>query len=183
LEDVNPLLEMDELVLKKKVFSVREHYDLEDRGGTKVGEAEGNLFQFPAKFVVTDIDGLELMYIEGKIFSIRKQFSLYDNNGNVLGTIKKKLVKLIGQEYWIERDGAEFMRIHGDFTDHDYLMQEANGVQVASVHKKWFAIRDQLGLSILGKDVDHRLVLGALIVIEHLEVTERAAERSNQSGC
>jgi uncharacterized protein YxjI len=158
-------------MLKKKILSVREHYDLEDRTGTKLGEADGNLFQFPAKFVVIDTSGAELMRIEGKVFALRKQFTFYDNAGRELGTIKKKIAKLIGEEYWVERDGVEFMRIYGNFTEHDYQMQ-VSGVQVASVHKKWVSVRDQLGLSITG-EVDHRVVIGALIVIEHVEVTEK----------
>ena len=65
----------------------------------------------------------------------------------------------------------EFMRIYGNFTEHDYQMT-VNGAQVALVHKKWFAVRDQIGLSITG-EVDHRVAIGAVIVIEHVEVTER----------
>jgi uncharacterized protein YxjI len=173
----SPLLGTNEIVLKKKILSIREHYDLEDRNGNKLGEAEGNLFQFPAMFDVKDLNGLELMHIEGKIFSLRKQFSFHDSSGKDLGTIKKKVVKLIGEEYWLERNGVEFMRIYGNFTVHDYVMQ-VNGLDVASVHKKWVAVRDEIGLSIIG-DVDHRIVLGALIVIEHNEVT---AQVSRQSG-
>jgi uncharacterized protein YxjI len=177
LTDVNPLLAINEIVLKKKMISMKEHYDLEDRSGMKLGVAEGNLFQFPARFVIKNINGSELMHIEGKIFSLRKQFSLYDNSGQLLGTIKKKLVKLIGQEYWVERNGVDFMRILGDFTGHDYQM-EVNGVQVTTVHKKWFSVRDLIGLSITGEAVDHRVVLGALIVIEHIEVTKRTRDNS-----
>jgi uncharacterized protein YxjI len=55
---------------------------------------------------------------------------------------------------------------------------EANGVQVATVHKKWFSVRDQIELSITGEAVDHRVVLGALIVIEHIEVTGRTRDNS-----
>lgn len=172
----SPLLGTNEIVLKKKILSIREHYDLEDRNGKKLGEAEGNLFQFPAMFDVKDLNGLELMHIEGKIFSLRKQFSFHDSSGKDLGTIKKKLAKLIGEEYWVERDGVEFMRIYGNFTVHDYVMQ-VNGLDVASVHKKWVAVRDEIGLSIIG-EVDHRIVLGALIVIEHNEVTEQVSRQS-----
>jgi uncharacterized protein YxjI len=111
------------------------------------------------------------MQVRGKVLSLRNEFTFHDNAGAELGTIKKKIVKLIGQEYWIEKDGREFMRIYGNFTEHDYRM-EINGVQVASVHKKWVSVRDQLGISITG-DVDHRVVIGAVIVIEHVEVTER----------
>jgi uncharacterized protein YxjI len=172
LSDTNSLLGINDFVLKKKILSMREHYDLEDRNGMKLGEADGNLFQFPAKFVVVDGRGSELMHLEGKVISLRSQFTFYDDTGKELGTIKKKLAKLIGEEFWVERGGIEFMRIFGNFSEHDYQMQ-ANGVQVASVHKKWFSVRDQLGVSITG-EVDHRVVIGAVIVIEHVEVTERA---------
>jgi hypothetical protein len=62
------------------------------------------------------------------------------------------------------------MRIYGDFTERDYT-KEVQGVPVASVHKKWVSLRDQIGISITG-EVDHRVVIGAVIVIEHIEVTE-----------
>ena len=171
MSSANSLLGTNDLVLKKKILSVREHYDLEDATGTKLGEADGNLIQFPAKFVVIDTNGSELMQVKGKVLSLRNQFTFYDNAGAELGTIKKKIVKLIGEEYWVEKDRREFMRIYGNFTEHDYQMQ-VNGVQVASVHKKWVSVRDQLGVSITG-EADHRVVIGAVIVIEHVEVTER----------
>lgn len=171
MSSANSLFETNDLVLKKKILSVREHYDLEDLSGTKLGEADGNLIQFPAKFVIIDTNGSELMQIKGRVLSLRNQFTFYDNAGAELGTIKKKIVKLIGEEYWVEKERREFMRIYGNFTEHDYRM-EINGVQVASVHKKWVSVRDQLGVSITG-EADHRVVIGAMIVIEHIEVTER----------
>lgn len=171
MSGTNSLFGINELVLKKKILSVREHYDLEDVSGTKLGEADGNLFQFPAKFVVIDTNGSELMHLKGKVLSLRNQFTFYDNAGAELGSIRKKIVKLIGEEYWVEKDGVEFMRIYGNFTEHDYQMQ-VNGVQVVSVHKKWVSVRDTFEVSITG-DADHWVVIGAVIVIEHVEVTER----------
>ena len=171
MSDSNFLFETNEIVLKKKILSVREHYDFEDLKGTKLGEAEGNILQFPPKFVLFDNHGSELMHLEGKIVSIRNQFTIYDNQGAELGTIKKKIVKLIGEEFWVEKNGVEFMRIYGDFTEHDYQF-EVEGALVASVHKKWVTLRDQIEISITG-EVDHRVIIGAVIVIEHIEVIER----------
>jgi uncharacterized protein YxjI len=158
-------------VLKKKILSVREHYDFEDLRGTKLGVAEGNILQFPPKFTLFDNHGLELMHLEGKMVSIRNQFTIYDNHGVELGTIKKKILKLIGEEFWVEKNGVEFMRICGDFTEHDYQF-EINGALVASVHKKWVTLRDQIEIS-MTNEVDHRIIIGAAIVIEHIEVNER----------
>jgi uncharacterized protein YxjI len=170
------LLEAADFVMKKKILSLHEHYDFEDLSATKLGEADGNFFQFPAKFLVVDIHGLELMHLEGKVFSLRHEFHIHSPEGEDLGTMKRKIAKLVGEEFWLEKDGVEFMRIYGNFTEHDYQM-EVNGVSVASVHKKWMTVRDQFGVSITG-DVDHRVVIGAVIIIEHVEVTERAAGSS-----
>jgi uncharacterized protein YxjI len=171
MSNPNFLFETNSIVMKKKILSVREHYDFEDLNGAKLGEADGAILQFPPKFVVIDNHGSELMHLEGKLLSFRNQFTIYDNQNAELGTIKKKITKLIGEEYWIEKNGVEFMRIYGDFTEHDYQM-EVEGVAVASVHKKWVSVRDQIGISMTG-ETDHRVVIGAVIVIEHIEVTER----------
>jgi len=175
MSNTGSLFTLNDFVLKKKILSLREHYDIEDKNGVKYGEAEGNLFQFPAKFVIFDNNHSELMRIEGKMFSLRNQFTFRDVSGAELGTIKKKIMKLIGEEYWIEKGGVESMRIYGDFTEHEYQM-EVNQVPVASVHRKWFTVRDQLGISITGQ-VDSRIVLAAVIVIEHIEVTERGHQQ------
>ena len=167
----NFLFEINDIVMKKKILSVLEHYDFEDVKGGKLGEVNGNIIQVPPKFVIVDTHGSELMHLKGKILSFRNQFTFFDNTGAELGTIKKKIVKLIGEEYWVEKDGVEFMRIYGNFTEHDYRM-EVNGVPVAYVHKKWVSMRDQMGVSMTG-GTDHRIVIGAVIVIEHIEVTER----------
>jgi uncharacterized protein YxjI len=174
------LLEANDFIIKKKILSLREHYDFEDLTGTKIGEADGNLFQFPAKFAVIDTHGLEAMHLEGKVLSLRQQFTFHGATGEELGTIKKKIVKLIGKEFWVEKDGVEFMRIYGNFTEHDYQIA-VNGVQVASVHKKWVTVRDTLEVSITGK-VDHRVIIGAVIVIEHVEVTEKNSANSSNFG-
>ncbi len=165
------LLEANDFIMKKKIISAREHYDFEDLTGNKLGEADGNFVQVPAKFDVKDTHEVELMHLEGKVFSLRKEFSFFGSGNENVGTIKKKLAKFVGEEFWVEKDGVEFMRIYGDFTEHEYQM-EVNGTTVASVHRKWVSVRDQLGVSITG-NVDHRVVIGAVIVIEHVEVTER----------
>lgn len=179
-----PFLEAREVVMKKKIFSMREHYDFEDPSGKKIGEGDGNFFQMPAKFVIyATSDSLgnavkqEIMHIDGKLISLRHEFRLYDAAGVLLGTMKKKIVKLIGQEYWLERDGVELMRVYGNFTAHEYQMT-INGQLVAQVHKKWVAIRDQFEVTTTG-EVDHRLVLGAVIVVEHVEVTERDSNHNS----
>jgi uncharacterized protein YxjI len=114
------LLSSRDLILNKKILSVREHYDIQSTAGNPLGQAEGNFFQFPAKFEVKDSSGAQVMYIEGKLVSLRREFRMFDAAGTLLGAIKKKIVKLIGSEYWLELNGNQFARIYGNFVEHDY---------------------------------------------------------------
>ena len=170
------LLEVNDFIIQKKILSAHEHYDFLDLQGNKLGEADGKLVQVPPKFVVMDTHGLELMRLQGKALSLRSEFNFYGSGGEELGTIKKKLAKFFGQEFWVEKDGSEFMRIYGNFTAHEYQVEVA-GQMVAAVHRKWVSLRDQIGVSITG-NVDHRIVIGAVIVIERVEVTERQSNLS-----
>lgn len=162
---------MNDIVMKKKILSMREHYDLEDTRGNKLGEGDGNFFQMPAKFRVLDNSGREVMHINGKLISIRHEFDFFNDQGNELGKIKKKIVKLFGSEYWVEQNGVETVRVYGNFYEHDYRF-EMNKQEVAQVHKKWVSLRDTFGISVTGQ-VDHRIVIGSVIAIEHEEVSER----------
>jgi len=173
------LLEANDFIVKKKILSVHEHYDFEDLQGNKLGEADGNLVQVPPKFDIKDNHGMELMHLQGKVFSIHNEFTFNGQANEMLGTIKRKIVKLVGSEYWVEKNGKEFMRIYGNFTDHEYQMEVA-GVPIASVHRKWVSMRDQLGVSITG-DVDHHVVIGAVTAIEHLEVTKKQSSQGSMN--
>jgi uncharacterized protein YxjI len=164
------LLEASDFIAQKKILSAHEHYDFLDLQGNKLGEADGNLVQVPPKFQVKDAHGLEFMHLQGKTLSLHREFTLYGQSGEELAIIKKKVATFGGQEYWVEKDGQEFMRVYGDFTNHEYQM-EAAGQSVAAVHRKWVSLRDQMGVSIAG-NVDHRVVIAAVIVIEHVEVSQ-----------
>jgi uncharacterized protein YxjI len=68
------------------------------------------------------------------------------------------------------------MRIFGDFTEHEYQMETA-GQTVAAVRRKWVSLRDQMAVEITG-DIDHQIVIGSIVVIEHVEATENHSSSS-----
>ncbi len=193
MSNTNSLLEIDNLILKrygnidiiKKIWKNRIlsilHYDLEDRAGTKLGEA---FLSELSKFVVNDASGSEVMHIEragmhaGLHVVIRDPFTFYDPAGEELGTMQRKLATFFGrEEFWVEKDGVEFMRIYVDSSERNYKMQ-VRGFQVASAYKHMRAFRpEQLDISIIG-GVDRRVVIGAVIVIEFLNATTRISSSS-----
>lgn len=166
------LIESSEFIIQKKILSAHEHYDFLDLKGNALGEADGNLIQVPPKFEIKDTHGQQLMHLQGKTLSLHREFTIFGADGEAVATLKKKVATFGGQEYWAEKpDGSECMRIYGDFTNHQYQI-ETNAQTVAAVNRKWVSLRDQMGVSITG-EVDHRIVIGAAIIIEHIEVTEQ----------
>ncbi len=174
------LLDASEFIIQKKILSAHEHYDFLDLQGNKLAEADGSLIQIPPKFEIKDTHNIELLNMQGKTLSLHHEFTIYGTTGEELGTIKKKIATLGHQEYWLEKNGQEFMRIYGDFTSHEYQMETA-GQSVAAVHKKWVSLRDEMGVSITG-NIDRRIIIGAVIVIEHVEVTERQSSSGSFGG-
>ncbi len=161
----------NEIVMKKRVLSLRDRYDIEDRAGNKLAEAEGKLVEIPAKFLTKDPrTGTTILRIEGMELSLRNQFSFLDDHDQELG-IMKKIKDLDGEHFSIERNGSELLHIYGDFLQHDYGMRHDQR-KVARVHCDWSPLSNQYGISILG-EVDHRLVIGVAIVIDQIEDSER----------
>lgn len=181
------LLEANELILIKKILSVRRHYDFFDLQGNKLGEAEGNMVQIPPKFSVIDNNGIEVMRLQGKEFSKDKTYTFTSSSGEQIGTIKASL-KMGDIQFLVEKDGQQIMIIHREQSSKSTLESlvslptpdellgpmlnyiiEADGQAAAKFHRKWPAIRNQIKLSITG-EIDHRLVIGSIIVVEHVDV-------------
>lgn len=69
------MFEINDIVMKEKIFSVRDHYDFEDVR-RQLGLAEGNLLQFPPKIVVADNHDEELIHLQWKMVSLRSEYDI-----------------------------------------------------------------------------------------------------------
>lgn len=181
------LLEAKEFILTKKILSVRTHYDFLDLQGNKLGEAYGNLVQIPSKFSAFDSKGTQVIQIAGKAFSNDRTYTFYNSSGEQIGTIKAIFQKE-GSQFFVYKGERQLMHIHRQTSSKSALeslvslanpdellgpllnyVVEVDGQTVAMFHRKWPALRHQIVLSITG-EVDHRLVIGSVIVVEHVDV-------------
>lgn len=187
IEMSQSLLEANELIVVKKILSIRRHYNFINHQGMKLGEANGNIIQIPPKFRIIDNRGVEIMYLQGKKSPQQKDYTFYSSSGEEIAIMRASFQK-DELQFWIERNGEQFMLIHRQLSSkplleelislpkpdeflqdlQDYVM-EINGQVVAKVHRKWLSVRNQIELSIIG-EVDHRFIIGALIVIERVIV-------------
>jgi uncharacterized protein YxjI len=181
------LLEANEFIIIKKILTVRRHYDFLDVQGNTIGEADGSMVQIPPKFNVFDSRGIEVMRLRGKVLSNDKIYTFYDSVGEQIGTIRE-IFQAGEVRFLVEKDGQQLMSIHRQPSSKSTLESlvslpnpdeflepllnyviEVDGQTVAKFYRKWPAIRNKIKLSIT-REVDHRLVIGSVIVVEYVDV-------------
>ncbi len=144
------------------------------------------LFSFGDDFVIKDETGGDAFFVDGKVWSIGDKLSFQDMRGNELATIRQRLLSF-GPSYEITYGGGTatvkkhlFTFLHcaftidvpgpgdldakGDLIDHEYTFSRG-GRDVASVSKRWFAMRDVYGVDI-AEGEDDVLILASTVVID-----------------
>ena len=111
------------------------------------------------------MQGSEVATLKEKLVSVRDAMTI-ERGGQTLATVKKAMLTPLRERFDIEcANGVEY-EVKGKITDHQYEF-ERDGVQVASVSKKWFRVRDTYGVEI-GSDEDVALVLAATVALDQM---------------
>ena len=146
------------------------------------------IVSFGDDYVIRDESGREAFRVDGKVLTVRDALVLEDAAGNRLAHIHKKLLS-IGKTYEISREGGPDISIHKSLfsplhckfqvdAGGDELRREAicsttstpspaTGREIASISKRWFALRDTYGVDI-AEGEDHALILACAVAIDRM---------------
>lgn len=124
------------LMIKQRVFSWGEKFDIYDEQGNTRYYVESEIFSFGHKLHVYDIYDNEIGSVHEKVFSFPKQFEIV-MGGTVRGNITKKFT-LFYQEYDIDFNG---WYVEGDFLNWNYDVY-SNGRAVIHINKEWLTWGD-----------------------------------------
>ena len=122
---------------------------------------------------IDDEAGERAFRVNGKALRIRKMF--------VLATVKKALVGFRDRFSIDVDDDAPDLLAKGNIVDHEYEI-ERDGDTVATVSKRWFAVRDTYGVEIAPGEGprDHR-VHRSDVAPEELTVNDRLRKATRPS--
>ena len=118
------------LIIKQRVFSWGDKYDIYDEYDNVKYYVEGELFSFGHKLHVYDTQGNEIGAVHEKVFSFPKTFEII-MGGCVRGHITKQFT-LFHQEYDIDFNG---WHVEGDFFEWDYQVYSA-GRMIMHINKE-----------------------------------------------
>ena len=129
-------------LIKQRVFSWGDKYDIYDEHGNAKYFVKGELFSFGHKLHVYDMRGNEIGAVHEKVFSFPKQFEIVIG-GCVRGHITKQFTFFI-QKYDIDFNG---WHVDGNFFEWNYDVY-SGGRKIIQINKEWLAWGDTYTIDI-----------------------------------
>lgn len=145
-----------QLLIKQRVFSFTDTYDVYDENQNQRYFVKGELFSFGHKIHVFDQNDREVGSISEKIFKFFPTFDIYMNDRRV-GSVNKKMT-FFRPKYEIDCCG---WKVEGDFMNWEYEVYY-EGRTIIRITKKLFAWGDTYVIDYNNPDDE---IMGLLLVI------------------
>jgi len=150
------------LLIKQKVFSFKDKYNIYNEDQQVVFKVEGRFFTLGAKISLSDPDGNELYYIEQQLFTWLPKYTIYKGRQKCavisqrFSLIRHKL-NVVSQYGSLDLDGDFFGMNFVIYRDHQYL---------GRISKEWFAWGDTYVLDV-APDQDAAFFCALVIAIDN----------------
>ena len=123
-------------MIKQRVFSFGEKFDIYDEQGNVKYFVKSELFSFGHQLHVFDMQDNEIGSVHQVLFSFPKQFEIV-MNGSTKGYITKQFT-FFYQKYDVDFNGWS---VEGDFLDWNYDVY-SHGRPIIKINKEWLAWGD-----------------------------------------
>ena len=163
---------MMELAIRNKWVSLRGGSVVKDLNGNDVLKVQGKFWTFTKKKFVQDLDGNLLYTVRNKFwtFFVSKAF-VYNKDGEVVAKMRKKFWSL-HDHYNVESPYGELV-LRGNILGFDYHIT-LNGEEIGHVSRK-ISLRDSFVLSIDETKVDYAFLVALVICVDNITDSEGQA--------
>ena len=149
-------------VMKQKVFSLRNSFQIFDEHDNLAYIAKGGFFSIRKGLTLKNASEIEVAKIKQKLLAWKPTYFITLADGTRC-KIKKCFFPLFKSRFVLSLPSAE-VAIDGDFFAHEYLFSVGNE-EIACVSKRWFSFGDTYGVDIKYSE-DVELILSAVAVID-----------------
>ncbi|MDD3217783.1 MAG: LURP-one-related family protein [Lachnospiraceae bacterium] len=165
------------LHLKNKILSMHHKIEIFDENEELVYEVASKAISIHDKTVITNAQKEEVANIHRKVLSIHERYYVDMSDGTSF-EMKTEILHIVKEVIDIEALG---WKILGNFLEHDYRIEDANGNLLASAHKKWMAVHEKYAIDIQDESqVD--LIVAVYVVLEHILTMREANETSTMNA-
>jgi uncharacterized protein YxjI len=150
-------------VMKQRLFTLGDKYNVTDAEGKDVYYVEGKLLSLGKNLSFQDMEQRELTHIQQKLLNWGPTYEI-THDGELTAVVKKELFTFFHCVFHVDEPGHDALTAEGNFNDHEYVFTRG-GRQVASVSKQWFTFADTYGVEV-DEQEDPVLILACTVVID-----------------
>ena len=126
------------LVLKEKVFALKERFNVTDEQEQPLYSVEGKFFSWGHQFDIEDASGAHMAHIKQKVFALLPRYFITCDGMEEMEL--KGHLNIIHPHYTLETPDGDW-EVRGDFLQHEYTIRKGEE-EIATVTKKWFTWGD-----------------------------------------
>jgi uncharacterized protein YxjI len=150
-------------VMKQKLFTLTDDYNITDADGNAAYYVDGKLLSLGKNLSFQDAEQHELAHIQQKLLNWGPTYEI-THDGELVAVVKKELFTFFHCVFHVDEPGHDSLTAEGNFSDHEYVFTRA-GRKVASVSKQWFTFADTYGVE-ADESEDPVLILACTVVID-----------------
>lgn len=161
-------INMTKLLIKQRVFSWTDTYDIYDENEEPKYFVKGDFFTLGHRLHIYDYStNREIGMIQERLLTWFGKAEI-TIGGRIVGTITRKW-SFLRPKYTIDYNGWQ---VEGDFLEWNYTIVDANGRQIAAIDKELFHWGDTYALTICS-DADEQDVLIMALTIDMLNCGQK----------
>lgn len=150
------------LIMRQKLLSLREAFEVKDGAGNKRFDAIAGVFSLGRKFDVYDHTGRQVAVARGKLLpSLRRTFYVETTDGLKYSIFQNHSV--FKRNYSIEGDDGSRVTVEVDILDKSYTFRQANRT-IGVVTRKWLTMRDCCVVEVLESEFELMVLLAAIVI-------------------
>ncbi|CAA9306523.1 MAG: hypothetical protein AVDCRST_MAG77-6119 [uncultured Chloroflexi bacterium] len=164
-------------IIRERFFRLGEDSDITDEGGRQVLRVDGKVLTLRDTLVLRDPAGEEVARVQRKLLALRPTYEI-TAAGRELAEMRKHFFTPFGDRFTIDVPGPDDLELRGNFLDHEFTIRRGDQT-VATVSKRWFALRDTYGVEIADGE-DWLLLLACVLALDLAEDRERRKEQQGK---
>ena len=166
---------MGQLLIKQKVFSIRDKFDIYEENQNVKYRVESSLFSLKYKLTVYDTYGNELGVITQKVFTLMPKYDV-EINGNYIGQIKQKFT-FFKPKYEVDYNGWS---VEGNIMGWNYSVNKGFNL-IASIKQKIISWGDTYVIDFINQE-DELMILMLVLAIDATNRSQAAASSASVSS-
>jgi len=160
-------------LIREKFFHLGEDSTILNEAGQPVLDVDGKVLSLHNRLIIRDRSGNEVASVQRRLLALRATYEI-KRAGQEVATVRKNLISPFVDRFTVDIPGPHDLHITGSLFEHEYTFTRGNQV-VATVSKRWFALRDTYGVDI-APGQDDVLILACVLALDLAEDRERAKD-------